>query len=98
MRRIFHVGELVIMQRATRHTRHNGFPAVVVGGLARRRALDLNRNRWVVLRESYEVRILTEGFPQHIAEPYQLRRLRDGDEQRARKRRAPRRSKLVATS
>lgn len=94
----FHVGELVIMQRATRHIRYNGFPAVVVGGLARRRALDLNRNRWVVLRESYEVRILAEGSPEHIAEPYQLRRLRDGDGKRASKRQTRRRSKLVATN
>ncbi len=98
MSRVFHVGELVIMQRATRHIRYNGFPAIVVGGLASRRAFDLNRRAWVELPRSYEVRVLVPGGPQHIAEPYQLRRLRDGDEERAGKRQTRRRSKLAATN
>lgn len=97
MSRVFHVGELVIMQRATRHTQYNGFPAIVVGGLASRRAFDINRRAWVELPRSYEVRVLAPGGPQHIAEPYQLRRLRDGDQQETRKRQAHRRSKLAAT-
>jgi acylphosphatase len=97
MRKVFHVGELVIMQRATRHTQYNGLPAVVIGGLARRRTLDLNINGWVTLPRTYRVRVLVEGAPEHIAEPYQLRRLRDGDQKRA-KPRVRRRSKTSAVS
>jgi hypothetical protein len=57
----------------------------------------LNINGRVTLPRTYRVRVLVEGAPEHIAEPYQLRRLR-GDEQKRANSPVRRRSKISGVS
>ena len=75
MPRRFSVGELVVMQHASYHDEYNGEPAIVVGGLAPRRALNLVSMTCETVI-CYDVRVLAEPDLTLFAMPHQLRPLR----------------------
>ena len=75
MSRPFRVGDLVVMQHASYHDEYNGEPAVVVGGLAPRRAVNLLTMTADTVT-CYDVRVLAEPDLTLFALPHQLRPLR----------------------
>ena len=88
---VFGIGELVVMRKAGYFTEWNGALGVVVGGPRHGTPINLN----TMEREptfGYDVRILAHEGRRVFARPWQMRRLRDPDqeERRPRHARAPR--------
>jgi len=75
MARTFRVGDLVVMQHASYHDEYNGEPALVVGALAPRRAVNLVSMTCETVI-CYDVRVLAEPDLTLFAMPHQLRPLR----------------------
>ena len=75
----FQIGNLVIMQKATHYFEYDGLLAVITKPLQNRWCMDMNTmNR--TADSVYGIRILTLGGLDVFARPWQLRRLRDGEE------------------
>jgi len=82
MPRPFRVGDLVVMQHASYHDEYNGEPAIVVGALAPRRAVNLVTMTCDTVT-CYDVRVLVEPDLTLFALPHQLRPLRGEPEPQA---------------
>ena len=83
----FHVGDLVILQHASFHHEYDGWPAVIVGPFARRKAIDM-RTMEPDMLWTWQVRIIKppdctdadDGIV--LARPWQIRKPRADEARR----------------